>query len=108
MSDLTARFKNAIKLLIHAKPPFRLESPPVQHLSPAYFALVMSTGIVSIAAWVLQPAPAVALAGLAYDTFKVAAFWSLLAQNGHAVVTRRCAPFGGKADFAVNGHHFRF
>jgi tellurite resistance protein TehA-like permease len=42
----------------------------VQHLSPAYFALVMATGIVSIAAWDFQ----LTILALALFAFNLAAF----------------------------------
>jgi tellurite resistance protein TehA-like permease len=46
----------------------------VQHLSPAYFALVMATGIVSIAAWDFQ----LTILALALFAFNLAAFAALV------------------------------
>jgi tellurite resistance protein TehA-like permease len=71
-----------LTFLIHAKPPFRLESPPVQHLSPAYFALVMATGIVSIAAWDLQ----LAILSTALFAFNVLTYLVLAGATGLRVI----------------------
>lgn len=54
------------------------EKSPVQHLSPAYFALVMATGIVSIAAWDFQ----LTILAMALFTFNLVAFVVLAGLTG--------------------------